>query len=451
VVLRIGGGQGFWGDLNDPAVEMVEKGDIQYLVCDYLAELTLSLMERQKRRDPRAGFARDFLEMLRLVLPRCAAREIRIIANAGGLNVLGAVEEAVTVAKGLGLQKIKIAGVLGDNLGNRLEQLLAEGVDLRHLETGENFAAIKDRVVTAHAYLGHEPIKECLGAGALVTITGRVADPSMFLAPLAYEYGWAPDDWDRLASGLVVGHLLECGGQVTGGNFDYDWRGVTRLEDLGYPIAEVSRDGEIVITKTPDTGGLVSVETCKEQLLYEVHDPGCYLTPDAVVDLRGVELESAGPDRVRVKGVRGKPRPDHLKVAIGYLDGYRIIGYLPFSWPDALEKARRAAEILMARLKKKALRAKRVRIDYLGYNALHGPVAFVLEEEPNEVVLRVALHTDTKEEAEKLAPEIAPFILNGPPGACFFGGRPRASEVIALWPTLVPRELVHTEVVVREV
>lgn len=440
--IRIGGGQGFWGDINDAAIHMVKKGDLQYLACDYLAELTLSIMQRQRQRNPEKGFAYDFIAMLREILPLCLEKNIKVLSNAGGMNVRGAVAEVQKLAATLNVKNFKIGYVHGDDLLDKLADLQAQGIAMKNLDDGRDLSEIKDKIVNANVYYGHEPLVECLSMGANLVITGRATDSSLFLAPLAYEFGWKPQEWDKLARGIIVGHLLECGGQGSGGNFDYDWRNVPALDDLGYPIAAVGENGEIVITKAPDCGGMVSEQTCKEQLLYEIHDPANYITPDVIADVSQARLTGIGKDHVRLDGVHGKPRPDMLKLCIGYLAGYKIEGYLPFAWPDALDKAKCAADIIMKRLTRKGLKAEEVRVDFLGVNALHGPLASEPACEPNEVVLRIAMRTRDKKEAAKLVPEIAPLQLNGPPGACFFGGRPKVSEMIALWPTLIPRDAV---------
>jgi Protein of unknown function (DUF1446). len=441
--IRIGGGQGFWGDINDAAIHMVKKGELQYLACDYLAELTLSIMQRQRQRNPERGFARDFIEMLRAILQDCQQNNVKVLSNAGGMNVRGAVGEVEKLAGSLNVKGLKIGYVLGDDLLDRLEDLKAQGIAMTNLDDGRDLAEIKDKIVNANVYYGHEPIVECLGMGADLVLTGRATDSSLFLAPLAYEFGWKAHEWDTLARGIMVGHLLECGGQGAGGNFDYGWRDVPALDDLGYPIAEVGKNGEVVITKAPDCGGLISEQSCKEQLLYEIHDPANYVTPDVVADISRVRLSGIGQDRVRVEDIHGKPRPEMLKLCIGYHAGYKIEGYLPFAWPDALDKAKCAAEIIKKRLDRKGLKADEIRVDYLGVNALHGPLATEPGDELNEVVLRIVLRTSDKKEAQKLVPEIAPLQLNGPPGACFFGGRPKVSEIIALWPTLIPRDAVR--------
>lgn len=449
-MVRIGGAQGFWGDRDDALAEMLKNDEVSYVACDYLAELTLSIMQRQKQRNPAAGYARDFLVALNMALPYLIPGKTKILTNAGGINVNKAVEDLKNILSQKGI-KFKIGYVLGDDVTERLDELQKEGVDLRNSETGEPYETIKDKIIAANVYYGHEPLLHCLAEGADIVITGRATDSSLFLAPLAYELKWSVDNWDGLATGILAGHLLECGAQVTGGNYDYDWRSVPALEEVGFPIAEVGRTGEVIITKCKNTGGLVTEQSCKEQLFYEVHDPANYVTPDVIGDFSQITVTQIGENRVRVAGVRGKPRPDKLKLCIGYLEGYRIEAYLPYSWPDAMAKAQKAAEIIMHRLKKQNANIERMRVDFLGVNAFHMEVAPALPVEPNEVVLRMALLSKEKREVEKIAGEIAPLILDGPPGACFFGGRPRATEVYGLWTTYIPRDSIKLQVYVEEV
>ena len=447
--IRIGGGQGFWGDSNEAAVDMVKNGDLDYLACDYLAELTLSILQRQRQRKPETGYAQDFIGLAKEVLPDCLDNGIKILTNAGGMNVPGAAEAVAQVAKNSG-RKCRIAVVTGDDLLDKLETMQADGIPLTNMDTGADLKEVRSRVVNANVYFGHQPLRQGLEEGADVVIAGRCSDPAMFVAPLAHEFGWADDDWNNLARGVAVGHLLECGGQGSGGNFDYGWQDVQGLDRLGYPIAEID-ENSLHITKTADSGGLVCVQSVKEQLLYEIHDPSAYLTPDVVTDFSNTSVIAAGHNRVEVKGVAGKPAPEMLKLCLGYSAGWRITGYMPYAWPNAIEKAKRAEEIIRARLAKKGLKARELRFDLLGVNALHLNTAYPLTEEPNEVVLRIAIRTDDRAEALKLAPEIAPLNLNGPPANCFFGGRPQPQEIIALWPTLIPRDAVSLRMDIKEV
>ncbi len=307
-----------------------------------------------------------------------------------------------------------------------------------------DFNEVKDKIFNANVYFGHEPTLACLEQGANIVITGRSTDSALFLSPIMHELGIAPDDWNNLARGIMVGHCLECGGQGAGGNFDYGWRDVPRMDELGFPIAEIDKN-DFVLTKAPDCGGLISEQSVKEQFLYEVHDPANYITPDVNVDISKATLTQIGENRVRVGNIAGKKRPDMLKLSMGYHAGYKVATMLSFAWPDAYEKAQYAADILMKKMKRKGLKAEEIRIDYIGLNSLHLGVADMDPEKVkdlNEVVLRIAIRTLTKDEAYKIVPEVSPLQLNGPPGASFFGGRARVQEVIGLWPTLIPRDAV---------
>ncbi len=440
----IGGGQGFWGDSNDAAIHMVRNSNINYLACDYLAELTLSIMARQKLKNPNAGYARDFLGMMKECGKEAYEKGIKVLTNAGGMNIKGLVDALAEQAAGQGLKGMKIGYVLGDEISAEIPRLLAEGMTFDNIDDVGDFNEVRDKIFNANVYFGHEPTLACLEQGADMVITGRSTDSALFLAPCIYELGWKADDWNNLSRGIMAGHLLECGGQGAGGNYDYDWRGVPRMDELGFPIAEVS-ENDFVITKAPDCGGIICEQSCKEQFLYEVHDPANYITPDVTVDISQATLKQAGDNRVRVGNVRGKEKPEMLKVSMGYHAGYKVAGMLSFAWPDAYEKAQYAADIIMKKMRRKGLKAE-VRIDYIGVNALHLAVAETDSDklkDLNEVVMRIAVRTLTMEEAYKLVPEIAPLQLNGPPGASFFGGRAKVQEVIGLWPTLIPRDAVR--------
>ena len=443
--IAIGGGQGFWGDSNDAAIHMIRHAEaLDYMACDYLAELTLSIMQRQKLKNPQAGFARDFLVLMQEVIAEARQRHTRILTNAGGMNVQGCVAQLEELAKAKGLSGYRIGYVLGDDILASIPELLASGIQFDSLDGEGDFEEVRNNLVNANVYFGHEPIEACLADGADVVVTGRATDSALFMAPLKHEFGWASDDWDNLARGIMAGHLLECGGQGAGGNYQYDWRGVPDMDQLGFPIAELSAD-DFHITKAPDCGGIICEQSVKEQFLYEVHDPANYITPDVVVDISQATLTNDGPNRVRVGNVKGKPRPDQLKLCLGYHAGWKVVTYLSFAWPDAYEKAQYAADILMKKMKRKGLQAEEIHISYLGLNALHLDVADMaddLVERMNEVVLRIAIRTKEKSEAAKIVPEISPLQLNGPPGASFFGGRSKVQEIIGLWPTLIPRDAV---------
>lgn len=449
--VKIGGGQAFYGDDIRPSIEMAQRTPgLNYIACDCLSELTLAILQKDKLRDPKRGFALDMLALMPKLLPIARQKGIKIITNGGGMNPLAARDAVAEIARKVGLVGFKIAVVTGDDILARLDELLAQGYPLANLDSGENLTEqeIRNRIVNANAYLGADVVCRALQTGADVVITGRVTDSALFLGPLLYEFGWAADDWDLLAQGIVCGHLLECAGQVAGGNFAGGWRNVPDLENLGYPLAEVSADGSFVITKTPDSGGLISFDTVREQLLYEVLDPRSYITPDVVADFSTVRLEDLGQNRVRVSGASGQPPPASLKVCIGYEDGWLGEAQVIYSWPDALEKAQTAARLLQARLERAKLRCNELRIDYIGYNGLHGPLA-PLPDEPNEIILRVAAHTGEQSEAEKVFRELVPLGLNGPPTAAGVGSRPRPRELLTLWPCLLPREAVEPFVTIE--
>ena len=442
--ISIGGGQGFWGDSNDAAIHMIHKGNLNYMACDYLAELTLSIMERQKLKNPQAGYARDFIGLMDEIARESYDKKIRILTNAGGMNILACVEELRKLAESKSMQGYKIGYVTGDDMLEQIPEMLRQGIEFKNMDDVGDFKEIQDKIVNANVYFGHEPIVACLEQGADVVVTGRATDSTLFLSPLMHEFGWRENDWDNLARGIMAGHLLECGGQGAGGNYQYDWRGVPDMDQLGFPIAELT-DDDFHITKAPDCGGIICEQSVKEQFLYEIHDPANYLTPDVTVDISRATLTQDGENRVRVGNISGKERPEQLKLCIGYHAGYKVETYLSFAWPDAYEKAQYAADILMKKMKRKGLKAEDINISYVGLNALHLGVADMspeLVKNMNEVVLRIAIRTKEKAEAAKIIPEISPLQLNGPPGASFFGGRAKVREVIGLWPTLIPRDAV---------
>lgn len=452
--IAIGGGQGFWGDSPDAALDQIRNGDIQYLACDYLAELTMSIMARQKIKNPEKGFAPDFVtKILKPAAREAYEKKIRIISNAGGMNISGCVDTIRKNAEEQGLSGYKIGYVTGDDLGGRLEEIRKEGWEFTCPESELSYEEVLEKVFNVNAYIGHEGIRDCLAQGADVVVTGRAADSAMFLAPFAYEFGWAEDDWDNLARGIMAGHLLECGGQGAGGNFMYDWRSVPDMDRLGFPIAELTED-TFEITKTKNSGGLISEQSVKEQFLYEVHDPANYWTPDVNVDISQATLTQVGDNRVAVGNVKGKPRPDTLKLCIGYHAGWKVVSMLSFAWPEAYEKAKYCGEVIMKRMERLGMKADAVHISYIGLNSLHLDVADTSPEaleKLNECVLRIAVFSHDKSQVEKIIPEISPMQLNGPPGASFFGGRAHVQEVIGLWPTKVPRDAVKVESHILEV
>ncbi|MGH7722791.1 MAG: acyclic terpene utilization AtuA family protein [Candidatus Dormibacteria bacterium] len=447
--IRIGAGQGFYGDTPDGAVAVAERGEVSYICCDALAELTMAILQKDRLRDPGAGFTRDLKDFLRALLPPARRNGIRIITNAGGMNPAAAAAAVRQLAHELGLDGLRVATVTGDDITSRIDELRESGVDLDNLDTGAGIASIRDRVVFGVAYLGARPIVDALARGADVVVTGRVADASLFVAPMVHELGWRWDDWDRLAAGVVLGHLMECSGQATGGNFSGDWWNIPDLDTVGYPVCEVGEDGSALLTKPAQTGGRVSPDTVAEQLLYEVLDPGRYLNPDVVADFTTVQLADAGPDRVSVRGVRGRARPEQLKAILGYLDGWLGTALIGYSWPHALAKARHAA-LLIERLAERAGVVPLEQVtEFIGVDSLHGDAADLdSADQANEVTVRVAGRFATEAQARRFPRLATPLALNGPP---FIGGGstpqpPRA--LLGVWPTLVPRERIEESVVV---
>jgi hypothetical protein len=445
-IVRVASGQGFWGDSLDAPRQQVENGPIDYLMLDYLAEVTMSILQKQKERDPAMGYARDFVGAMDSVLDAVTDRGVRVIANAGGVNPPACATAIQGVAKKRG-KSLRIGVVTGDDLLPRLSELVEQGHALAHMETGEPLETVRDRVLSANAYIGSKPIVEALSRKAQVVITGRSTDTALTMAPIRFEYGWSDTDYDRLASGIVAGHILECGAQSSGGNCQYDWRNIPDLANVGYPIADAYEDGSFVVTKHPNTGGRVSVQTVSEQLVYEMGDPHGYITPDVIADFSTIHIEDAGPDRVRVFGVKGLPPTDKLKVSIAYRSGYKAVGTLVYAWPDALEKAQLADRILRERLDRLGLRFDEILTEFVGASATHGPLAGDSGRNAPEVQLRVGVRSDDRATVERFTREIAPLVLNGPPGVTgFAGGRPKVEEIVAYWPALIDKTVVQTHV-----
>jgi hypothetical protein len=430
--VRIGNGCGFWGDSVDAPVVLAERGGPSYLTLEYLAELTMSILALQKQRDPTVGFASDFLDVLPRLTP--FLRTMRVITNAGGMNPRGCAARARDVLDRAGLNDVRIGVVTGDDLMPTLD-----AHSLKHLDTGAPLATVRDRVVSANAYLGSAPIVEALRQGAGVVITGRVADACLTVAPAIHEHGWRLDDWDRIAGATVAGHLIECGAQATGGLW-MNWPECD-LAEVGYPIASIDVDGAFTLTKPSGTGGAVNVETASEQLLYEVGDPAAYFTPDVVADFTSVTLRQQGPDVVAVSAAKGRPAPDTLKVSIAYRDGWAAAGTLVIAGPNAADKARRCGEMVRRRLARAGAVPEHFNVECLGNG---GSLPGVLPEvDAPEVVLRIAVRDSRKAIVERFGRELAPLVTSGPPGVTgYTTGRPPVREVFAYWPALLPRDAV---------
>ena len=444
-VVRVASGQGFWGDWLEAPRRQVEGGPIDYLMLDYLAEVTMSILQKQKERDPRMGYARDFIGAMESVFPAIAERGVRVIANAGGVNPEACAGALRETARRAGVSDaLRIGVITGDDLLPRLDELIESGHPLANMESGEPLSTVRDRVLSANAYIGATPIVEALGKGANVVITGRSTDTALTMAPLLYEFGWAKDDWDRLASGIVAGHVIECGAQCSGGNCLYDWRSIPDLANIGYPIVEAHEDGSFIVYKHPGTGGRIDVHSVTEQLVYEMGDPREYITPDVIADFTSICVADAGEDRVRVFGVRGRPPTDKLKVSIAYRAGFKATGTLVYAWPDALEKAQLADRVLRERLEKLGLRFDEIHTEFLGVSATHGTLSGETRDAP-EVQLRIGVRGSDRPSVERFTREIAPLVLNGPPSVTgFAGGRPKVEEVVAYWPALVDKSVVTT-------
>ncbi len=442
--MRVGAATGFYGDTIWPAIRSLKEGELDYLCFDALAELTMAILQKDRQRDPELGFARDVEPFMRQVLPLCAEKGVKVMTNAGGVNPRGAKKVVEQVIEDLGLD-LRVAMVSGDDLMDHLEELEGRNL-LINMQNGERFDPEEHSVTFANAYLGAPPLVEALSKGADIVLSGRTTDAAQFAAPLIHEFGWAWDDWDRLARAMALGHLMECSGQAAGGNFSGDWQSLD-LTNIGFPIAEVDENGDAVMTKAPNTGGRVSRDTLKEQLLYEVHDPFNYVLPDVVVRLGDVHLDDVGEDRVHVHGVTGKPAPDAYKALVGYSNGYLAEAIIGYSWPDALEKAERAAEILIAHIKRAGIQFEDFHVSYMGHNSMHGPLADP-NPDPNEIFLRLAVRTKTREEAQRVGRLVPPLGLSGPPFSVG-GGMRRPRGLLGMCPILIPKKLVEERIKVK--
>jgi hypothetical protein len=446
--VRVASGQGFWGDLLTAPVDQVRGGPVDYLMLDYLAEVTMSIMQKQRARDPQAGYARDFVTLMREILPDCVEKNIKVLSNAGGVNVPGCAEALRQAAVDLGFAgKVKIGIVTGDDILGRLDEFIDQGVEITNMETGEPLSDVRDRVQSANVYLGAEPLVEALRGGAQIVVGGRLTDTGLTLAPLAYEFDWSFSAWDKIAAGTIAGHIIECGAQASGGNCQYEWQSIPDLANVGFPIVEASPSGEFVVTKHYSTGGRVSVQSVKEQLLYEMGDPKSYITPDVVADFSSIHLAEDGPDRVRVFGIKGAPKTEFYKVSIAYSSGWKAVGTLVYAYPDAYAKAKAADKILRARLERLGLKFDVILTEFVGVNATHGHLAGEPPADIPEVQLRFGVRGQSKADVERFTKELAPLILTGPPAVTgFAGGRPKVEEIMAYFPALIPKNLIETKV-----
>lgn len=442
--IRIGAGAGYAGDRIEPAVELAQHGQLDYLVFECLAERTIALAQNARRKDPDLGYDPMLELRMRAVLAIAHANGTRIVTNMGAANPLAAARKVVAIARSMGLSGLKVAAVVGDDVLAAIQ-----GGDYRLEETGAPLSSLGQRVVSANAYLGAGPMVAALDAGADVVITGRSADPALFLAPLVHAFGWSMDDWQVLGQATVTGHLLECAGQITGGYFaDPGFKDVANLARLGFPLGEVDADGGVTITKVAGSGGCVNTATVTEQLLYEIHDPARYLQPDVTADFSHVRVEQTGPDRVRVTGGCGSARPSTLKVSVGYVDGYIGEGQMSYAGPGALARARLALEIVRERMQLTGVACSETRYELIGVDALHGAGLSATQGEPYEVRLRVAGRTDSEAEARRIGNEVETLYTNGPAGGG--GATQSVKEVLAVQSVLLPRDLVKPGVEMME-
>jgi len=444
-MIRIANGQGFWGDWLEAPVRLVEQGPLDYLMLDYLAEVTMSILQKQKAADPALGYARDFPPLIGRIAKRIRERRVRVLANAGGVNAIACAKEVRRLAPDL-----KVAVVLGDDILASLDALLAAGHQMCNMDTGAPLSTIRDRIQSANAYLGAFPIAQALATGADVIITGRCTDSALALAPMIHEFGWRETDHHLLSAGTVAGHIIECGAQCTGGNCQVDWPSIPDLANIGFPIVEMEPDGSFAVTKHPGAGGRIDTAVVKEQLLYEIGDPVRYTMADCVADFTTIQLSDDGPGRVRCTGVRGLPAPPTLKLSMSYHYGWKAIGTLVFTWPQALAKAQTADRIVRTHLDQLGLHFEKIHTEFFGVNACLGPNAPPTPD-PAEVELRIGVRGPDRKAVDRFTRELIPLVLNGPPGATGYGeGRPKAREIVAYWPALIPREAIHPHVEVVE-
>lgn len=449
--LLIANGQGFWGDSILGPVRLCREGPIDYLALDYLAEVTMSIMQKLKSRNPEAGYATDFTKMLDRILPEAADKGIRIVANAGGVNPRACMEAVLELARKKGCKGLKVGIIEGDDILHRLDELIESGEELRNMDDGQALAAVRDKILAANVYIGAPAVAACLAAGADIVIGGRITDPALVSGPMLHEFGWSPDDYEKLAASTIAGHIVECGAQCTGGNVTR-WRDVKGWANIGYPIVDARPDGTFWITKHPGTGGVVNRSSVVHQLLYEMGDPKRYLGPDCTADFTSAVVTEDGDRGVKITGVRGGPPTDTYKVSISYSNGYKAIGQLVVSGPDAIDKARLCADIVFERLALDGVtfRDDQKTVELLGTGVCHAGI--VEPCEPPEVVLRIGVKDPDQRKVDRFGMEIVPLVTSGPPGVTgFAGGRPKASEIVSYWPALMGKDKIETSVHVETV
>jgi hypothetical protein len=445
--LRIGAGASYAGDRIEPATELAARAQLDYLVYETLAERTIALAQMERRRDPEAGYNELLADRFYSALPHCKKNGTRVVTNMGAANPIGAAKRTAEIIRELKLGPMKVAAVLGDDV---LAYCLEHAERLKMMETGKPLSSLEGKIVSANAYLGADVIVDALGKGADIVLTGRGGDCSLFLAPMIHEFGWRMDHWDMLGKGQTGADMVECGANVSGGFFaDPGYKEVPDLANLGYPFLEVEADGTVVVSKLEGTGGVINRAICAEQMIYEIHDPANYITPDVVVDFTQVMLDEVGPDRVRISGGRGKPRPEQLKVSVGVLEGWIGEAEITYAGLGCLERAKLAEHVVRERLKIGGVKLQELRVDYLGINALHGDASLPTPGTPYEVCLRFAGRSREKRDAVKLANEVETLVGKGPCSSSI--PRKHLREVLAIYSCLIPRSAIKAEVILTEV
>ncbi len=444
--IRIGGALGYWGDRSDALIDLLEGGPLDYVIMDYLAEVTMSILQKQQAKNPHLGYPHDFIPLMKRALSLLRERRVRLITNAGGLNPLGLAEALIALARDLGWPNLKVGVVYGDDLMPHLEEFSRQGIEFCHFDTGAPQREIPGKITSANAYFGASPIAEALALGADIVLTGRVNDAALALGPAIHEFGWKAEQYDLLARGTMAGHLLECGGQASGGNFNGGWQDIRNLDRLGFPIGEISEDGTLVVTIHPGQGGCVTPAVLKEQLLYEIGDPSAYIVADVVCDITDLEMKDLGNNRVKVWGTKGHPPTPNYKVSMSYEGGYRIAVGLIYTWPDCVAKAKASSEVMLKRLAKLRIQYRDVLVSIFGYDAVHGAMSQRIED-PNEVYLRMAFLVDDAEAADRISREMITHVLCGIPTSCLFDEiRPSPHKQIIYWPSMIPKSALQPHV-----
>ena len=444
--IKIANGQGFWGDSIDAPYNLVKYGEIDYLTLDYLAEVTLSIMQRQKLKNSDRGYATDFIDLMKRVMLEIKKKNIKIITNAGGVNPEVCKNKLLELAKALNIN-IKVTIIKGDDILDKLEDLISKGVSFENMDDSSDFKLIKEKVYSANAYIDSFSIAEALETGADIVLAGRVSDPGLVVGPAIYEFGWKKDDYDKLATATLAGHVIECGAQCTGGNYS-DWDEVDDLTNIGYPIVTLKDECSFLVSKPKNSGGIINKYTVIEQVLYEMGDPNRYISPDVIVDFTSFQIFEESNDTVKISNIKGYKPTDTYKVSINYFNGYKASGQLTVSGPNALKKAKLTASLIWDRLKRFGFDFDDKLTEFLGYSSCHGEKIINKSEEPNEIVLRLSVRDFDKNKIVRFSKELAPVITTGPPGITgFSGGRPRPQEIIAFWPSLIEKEYIETEII----